>query len=176
MSNITRLVDSLAQLKLTVTAAESLTGGMFQSRLCACEQAAEVYTGGFITYSDEAKATLLDFPRRVIEKHGAVSEQVALAMAKGCRRALQADLGLSFTGVGGPGPAEGEAPGTVWIGVADCDSAFAREYVFEGAPEEVLEQTLETGAGLLADYVLDNRGRLTCNSEKNRRADIAENR
>ena len=160
--NVNELAATLAKLKLTLTAAESLTGGLFQSELCACKQAAKIYHGGFITYSDEAKSKLLGVPAPVLKDSGAVSEEIALAMAKGCRETLQADLGISFTGVGGPGAFDGIEPGTVWIGVADCDSGFARMFLFHGGPVEVIGQAVQSGASLLRDYALDNRDRLTC--------------
>ncbi|MCC8194094.1 MAG: CinA family protein [Deltaproteobacteria bacterium] len=159
---VTELAETLARLKLTVTAAESLTGGLFQNRLCACERASEIYPGGFITYSPEAKTRLLGVSPEILRKKGTVSEETAIAMAKACREALRTDLGLSLTGVGGPGPSEGSAPGTVWIGVADCDSVFARPFLFEGKPQEVLDQAVNTAADLLRAYALDNRDRLAC--------------
>lgn len=105
---------------------------------------------------------LLGIPRKILSESGPVSEETAIAMAKACREALAADLGLSFTGVCGPEPVDGLAPGAVWLGVADCDSGFARQFLFEGTAQDILEQTVQEGATLLCTYALDNRGRLTC--------------
>lgn len=111
------VVITLRKLGLTITAAESLTGGLFQSAICSIAGASNVFSGGFVTYANDAKKNLLAIEPQVIDKYGVVSRQTAVAMAVGARKIMNADIGISFTGVAGPDPLEGQLAGTVWIGL-----------------------------------------------------------
>lgn len=112
-------VESLKKHKKTVTAAESLTAGLFQSKLGDISGVSEVFKGGFVTYSAATKATFLGIDRALIEKEGTVSKACAIAMAEQARSLADADFGISFTGVAGPDELEGQPAGTVWIGLAE---------------------------------------------------------
>lgn len=101
----------------TITAAESLTAGLFQSTLANVEGISQVFKGGFITYAAQVKMQLLNIDPAVIDEFGVVSEQVAIAMAKNAQEILQTDLAISFTGVAS-GELENKPAGTVWIGIA----------------------------------------------------------
>lgn len=103
---------------LSITGAESLTAGMFQSTLGNVPGISAIFPGGFITYSNEAKHQLLSIPTQVINKYGVVSEQVAKWMAERSRQIMKTDLSVSFTGVAGPASLENHPAGTVWIGLA----------------------------------------------------------
>ena len=112
------LVKELKARNVTVSAAESLTGGMFQEQLTAVSGASTVFKGGIVSYSNEAKQHLLHVKEETLAKYGAVSEQCALEMAEQVRRLMGADYGLSFTGVAGPDELEGHQVGTVFLGFA----------------------------------------------------------
>lgn len=116
------LVDETVKLlkahKKTVTSAESLTAGMFQSTLGNVSGVSEVFAGGFVTYSKEAKVKLLNLSEEELRKHGVVSEYCAKQMAEQARSILDTDYAVSFTGVAGPNMLEDQEAGTVWIGVA----------------------------------------------------------
>ncbi|MBM6753264.1 competence/damage-inducible protein A [Lactobacillus alvi] len=101
-----------------ITAAESLTGGLFQSTLCSVSGASNVFNGGFVTYAAGAKEKLVGVPATTIQKYGVVSAETATAMAEGARQAMDADLGVSFTGVAGPDALEGHPAGTVFVAIA----------------------------------------------------------
>lgn len=113
-----QVVKLLKERHLKITGAESLTGGMFQSTICSVPGASEIFDGGFVTYAASAKAKILGVPQKTIDQYGVVSSQTAQAMAEGCREKMQADVGVSFTGVAGPDALEGQPAGTVWIGLA----------------------------------------------------------
>ncbi|WP_137597535.1 competence/damage-inducible protein A [Paucilactobacillus kaifaensis] len=111
------VVTNLRQRGLTITAAESLTGGLFQSSICGIAGASNIFNGGFVTYANDAKKDLLQIDPQIIDQYGVVSRQTAIAMAMGSRRIMNADIGISFTGVAGPDSLEGNLAGTVWIGL-----------------------------------------------------------
>lgn len=112
-----QVIHLLVQHNLTITAAESLTGGLFQSTLCSVPGASQAFVGGFVTYATEEKTRLLGIPKETINQYSVVSGQVALAMAQQSREKAGADVGVGFTGVAGPDPLEGHPVGEVWIGI-----------------------------------------------------------
>ncbi|RFU71356.1 competence/damage-inducible protein A [Peribacillus saganii] len=116
------LVRELTARNIKIASAESLTGGMFQENLTAIPGAGKIFMSGIVSYTNEAKAKLLNVKRETIEKHGVVSEQCATEMAENVRSILDADAGISFTGVAGPEELEGNPVGTVYIGISFRDS------------------------------------------------------
>lgn len=150
---VEELAAALSLRGLSITAAESLTAGLFQNAIAKTEYASDIYPGGFITYSDDSKELLLGVGQDVIEKHGVVSREVALAMAENSRKIMRTSCSVAFTGVGGPDDAEGEKAGTVWIGVASGEGSRAEEFHFGGEPKEVLEQAIQAGAELLNSFL-----------------------
>jgi nicotinamide-nucleotide amidase len=144
------VVAQLKQQQLTITAAESLTAGMFQSTLADVPGASTIFNGGFVTYSLAEKAHLLDIPTADLEAHGVVSAETAIAMASHSKQILNAAIGMGFTGVAGPDELEGNPAGTVYIGVALPNQApFAKCYHFSGNRESVREQAVLMGLDLL---------------------------
>lgn len=116
------VLDGLLRRGLKVAFAESLTGGLAASTLASVPGASEVLAGGFITYNDAMKQRLLGVSPKLLSEFGAVSEEVARAMAEGCRLKTEADIAVSFTGIAGPtGGSEKTPVGTVWIGMAEKD-------------------------------------------------------
>lgn len=124
------LVSLLKERGQTVAVAESMTGGQIQSFLTDVPGASEVLRGGVVAYTVDVKTKVLGVPAEVIEKHGAVSEEVARAMADGVRQLTGADWAISTTGEAGPNPASQSKLGTVCIGLngPDGSEAHTREY------------------------------------------------
>ena len=121
------LVEALAQKGLTLATAESCTGGLVSQRITAVPGASEVFGFGFVTYANEAKQKLLGVGVDTLAKHGAVSPQVAAAMAAGAARAAGADVAVALTGIAGPGGGTPEKPvGLVWLGAARGDQVFVK--------------------------------------------------
>lgn len=112
------VVQQLIERHLTITGAESLTAGEFQSTLGAVPGVSAVFPGGFVTYANRAKHDLLGVPQATIDHDGVVSEATAKSMAERSRQILDTDLAVSFTGVAGPDSLEGQPAGTVWLGLA----------------------------------------------------------
>ena len=119
----------LSEKGKTLALAESCTGGRIADRVTNVSGSSAVFTHGFTTYSNEAKIQMLDVPAELIEAHGAVSEQVASAMAVGALKKSEADIAVSVTGIAGPtGGTEEKPVGTVWIAVATADQTLATHY------------------------------------------------
>jgi len=105
--------------KLTISTAESCTGGMLGEMITAVPGSSEYYLGGAISYSNELKERLLSVDRGLLIDKGAVSEEVAIAMARGCRTQLGSDIGVSVTGIAGPSGGTPDKPvGLVFIAVS----------------------------------------------------------
>jgi len=101
----------------TLSAAESLTGGLLAKTLTDSEGASHTFLGGVIAYSIESKLRDLDVPKDVIDAHGPYSQETALAMAEGAKHRFGSDWAISTTGVAGPGHSHGVAAGEVWISI-----------------------------------------------------------
>lgn len=136
-----KVLTALAGKRLAT--AESLTGGGIGQAITSVSGASAVFAGGIISYTNEVKNKVLGVPVEILDTHGAVSAPVAKAMAEGARRVIGAHVAVAVTGLAGPSGDEfGNPVGTVFIGYADEDTAFAREYHFDGSREEVREQTI----------------------------------
>lgn len=115
------VVDKLKEHQQTITAAESLTAGLFQATICTISGASNVFNGGFVTYANDVKEKILGIDHSTISEYGVVSEPVAIEMAERSRQIMDADYGVSFTGVAGPDSLENQVPGTVWVGISKKD-------------------------------------------------------
>lgn len=125
-----RLVATLTERGETLAVAESLTGGLVVSTLVGVPGASAVVRGGVVAYATPVKHSVLGVSAALLEANGAVDPEVARQMASGVRRALAVDgapatWGISTTGVAGPDPQDGQAVGTVFVGIADADGATA---------------------------------------------------
>ena len=117
----------------TLATAESCTGGLVGHLLTEVPGASAVYLGGVVSYSDEVKAHLLGVAPEVLEAHGAVSAQVAVAMAEGVRRATGADLGISITGIAGPDGGRPDKPvGLTYVALSGPDGPVVRRHLWSG--------------------------------------------
>ena len=112
------VVEELKKRKRSITAAESLTAGLFQATLANFSGVSAIFNGGFVTYSLEEKSKMLDISEQELKEHGVVSEFTAKKMAEQARLKTQSDYGVSLTGVAGPDSLEGHPAGTVFIGLA----------------------------------------------------------
>ena len=112
---------------------ESCTGGLVGHAITSVPGSSGYYLGGLITYADAVKRDLADVPREVLASHGAVSAQVAIAMAEGTRRRMGADIVVSVTGVAGPdGGSEAKPVGLTYVAVADAHGTDVRRHLWTG--------------------------------------------
>ena len=127
------VADELRGRGLSLAVAESCTGGLLGARITARPGSSDYFAGGVISYANQAKMDLLEVPAGMLARHGAVSEEVAQAMAEGARRALHTDYALSLTGVAGPDGGTPEKPvGLVYLGCAGPDGTQVRRGSFPG--------------------------------------------
>jgi PncC family amidohydrolase len=154
-----RLGARCAALRLTVATAESCTGGLVAHLITEVPGSSAYLRGGIVAYADDVKRSALGVPREVLAAHGAVSAQVALAMAEGVRRVLGTDLGVAVTGVAGPdGGSEAKPVGLVYVAVAGLGAPDVRRFLWAGdrtankrsSAEAALEMLLERADSLLA--------------------------
>ena len=150
------VVRLLKKYKLTVTTAESCTGGMIASRLVNVPGVSEVFKEGFVTYSNKAKRKALDVSKSTLKKHGAVSEQTAKEMATGGVFATDADACIAVTGVAGPDPEEEKPVGLVYIACYMKDKVKVEKYNFKGNRAKIREQATVKALDLLRRSILAN--------------------
>ncbi|MBE5987483.1 MAG: competence/damage-inducible protein A [Paenibacillaceae bacterium] len=150
------VVRLLKKHELTVTTAESCTGGLIAGRLVNVPGASEVFREGFITYSNKAKRKYLDVSKGTLKKYGAVSEQTAKEMATGGVFASDADACIAVAGIAGP-DADGEKPvGLVYIACYMKDKVKVEEYHFKGNREKIREQSVVKALDFLRRSILSN--------------------
>lgn len=143
-------VARLIERKKTVATAESCTGGLLGARLTSVPGASAVFTTGLVTYSNDAKVHLLKIPQALVASVGAVSPQVASAMAARVRELAETDLGVGITGIAGPDGGSAEKPvGLVFIGLAHGDKAWATRHLFSGLREDIRVRATQTALDLL---------------------------
>lgn len=145
----TSVINSLIEQNKSITAAESLTAGLFQATLGEVSGVSKIFPGGFVTYSNEAKAKLLQIPEPIIQACGVVSSEVAIWMAQQSRQIMNTNIGVSFTGVAGPDGLEGHSAGTVFIGLDYDGMQSVKQCHFEGTRQEVREQSVAEALELL---------------------------
>jgi nicotinamide-nucleotide amidase len=145
------VVRLLKQRNRTLATAESCTGGLIANRITNVSGASEVFLAGYVTYANSAKSDILRIDPKMIDKHGAVSEAVARAMAEGARARAASNYGLATTGVAGPTGGSDEKPvGTVYIALASGDSeTVARKFVFPTDRETFKQLAAQAALDLL---------------------------
>ncbi len=127
----TRVGDACRTRGLTIGTAESCTGGLVSHLLTEIPGSSAYLMGGLVTYANEVKIALADVPPAVLDAHGAVSAQVAVAMAIGARRRLGVDVAVAVTGVAGPDGGTASKPvGLTYVAVADADGDLVRRFLW----------------------------------------------
>ncbi len=151
-SEVTELIDSLRSKGLRMSAAESCTGGMIGCMLTSVPGSSDVFLGSAVTYSNDAKESILGVKHQTLLDHGAVSEETAREMALGSIKAYGSDVAVAVTGIAGPGGATPEKPvGLVYIAVADGPRVIVTRNEFKGDRQSVREQTALDAIRLLKE-------------------------
>jgi nicotinamide-nucleotide amidase len=160
---VEELVLSLVEAQgLRLATAESCTGGMVAARLTGVPGSSAGFVGAVVSYADEVKRSELDVPERLLAEHGAVSAEVAAAMAEGARRRLGADVAVAVTGVAGPGGGTPEKPvGRVYLHAAGPDSSLSRMLDLPGEREQIRVRATVTALHLLRALLTGNRDEST---------------
>ena len=136
-----RVGNALRDTRLMLTTAESCTGGMVATAITDISGSSGWFERGFVTYSNQAKTEMIGVPAELIDKHGAVSEPVARAMAEGALRNSRAQVSLAITGIAGPGGGSETKPvGMVSFAWSNRLSTSAETHVFKGDREQIRVQ------------------------------------
>ncbi|WP_042456496.1 competence/damage-inducible protein A [Neobacillus dielmonensis] len=152
------LMKHLKAEQLTITAAESLTGGMFQQGLTSVSGASSVFRGGVVCYSNEIKHQVVNVKQETLDLHGAVSEQCARELAENIAGMFHTDIGVSFTGVAGPGELEGKPAGTVYIGIAVKGKPTRVEKLnLGGTREQIRVRCVKYGCYFILKYLKESQ-------------------
>lgn len=149
-----KLLNLLREQGLTLATAESCTGGMLGARITAVPGSSAVYLGGVVSYSNEIKQLLLNVPEEFLEVHGAVSWQVAEAMAEGVRNACGSDIGIGITGIAGPASDGTDKPvGLVYVGYCDEHRIVNRRLLLHGTRDEIRREACRRAARLIMEQI-----------------------
>jgi nicotinamide-nucleotide amidase len=158
MTAAARIVRLLTASRTSLAVAESLTGGMLAAEIVSVPGASAVFRGAVVAYATPIKHTLLGVDAETLSAHGAVHPDVAMQMAVGVRDAMElggeaAAIGLATTGAAGPDPQDGQAPGTVFIGIAIGSDVRAVAARFEGDRESIRRQATDRALALLEELI-----------------------
>ncbi len=139
---------------LTIAVAESCTGGLLSSMITDVPGSSGYFLGGVVAYSNETKKRLLKVSPSSLKKYGAVSARVAADMARGVSARLSSDIGLSITGIAGPGGGSVKKPvGTVYIGISIDGRSFVKGFRFKGTRRSIKRQSATSALNALSEFL-----------------------
>jgi PncC family amidohydrolase len=144
----------LKQRILQLGLAESCTGGLLGHRITNVAGSSEYFAGGVVTYSYEAKVTVLGVSWDTLNTFGAVSRETVLDMANGAKKLFGVDIAVSVSGIAGPGGGTPDKPvGTTWVGLVTPEGEWALKFVFNGDREQNKAASAEAALQMLLDYL-----------------------
>lgn len=148
------MIKKLIEKNKTIATAESCTGGMIAARITSEAGASACFPMGVVTYSNESKMQLLGVKEQTLKEHGAVSYQTALEMSEGIRKLSGADIGLSVTGIAGPGGGTAQKPvGLVYLSLCAENRHEYKELHLDGDRDSIRTQTVEIALEMIQTYL-----------------------
>jgi len=150
-----RVYDALKEKKISLSVAESLTGGLLSKMLTSQPGSSEYFVGGVVCYTPRAKIVQTGIDPKTIAEYGLVSEQTALGLARGISQRLFTQMGLGITGAAGPTAHGGRQVGTVFTAVVDKDREIVKEFSFTGSRDDVRKKAAQAALGVLWLYLKD---------------------
>ncbi|MBI5351416.1 MAG: CinA family protein [Chloroflexi bacterium] len=148
------LKETLLARGLKLATAESCTGGLVSHRITNISGSSEYFLGGIVSYSNEAKASLLGVSWDTLNSYGAVSRETVLEMARGARKLFHVDIGISVSGIAGPtGAMPGKPVGTTWLGLSTSEGEWARHFIWDGDREQNKQTSSEAALQFIVDYL-----------------------
>jgi nicotinamide-nucleotide amidase len=149
-----KVFELLREKNMTLSSAESLTGGRFIERIISIPGASSIIPGSIVCYQEESKINVLQIPRKLIQDYGTISKQCASQMATNVLDIMKSTIGISFTGNAGPNAAENKPVGTVFIGIKrDAEEPIIHEYQFKGNRDTIRNRSVKKGFELLYNYL-----------------------
>jgi len=157
MGSLAEELGSFLRAKgMTIATAESCTGGKVGDMITSVPGSSDYFVGGIVSYSNDVKVGMLEVDAGVLRSDGAVSEAVARQMAKGVRHKLGADVGVSTTGIAGPGGGSPAKPvGLVFVAASSRDSIICRRHQFAGARDDIKRSSAEAAISLAIELLAD---------------------
>jgi len=147
------LVASLKVLRWTLASCESVTGGDFASQVTDISGCSDVYAGGYIVYSNDAKHRLTHVPTEILEEFGAVSEETVKRLAIWTKNALSSDIAIAFSGNAGPGASSNQPVGRIYTAIAVNDDCFVYQDDFTGSRKQIKQQTIQAGIDRIMGFI-----------------------
>ena len=149
-----KIVKLLTKKKIKIAFAESCTGGLLSSTITSISGSSRVFTLGFITYSNQAKISILKIPKKIIMKHGAVSYETCLSMVKNLNKISKTNISVSITGVAGPkGGTKNKPVGLVFIGIKKGNKTLIKKYLFKNKKRSSIQRaTVNKALNLILSF------------------------
>ena len=150
------LFEQCKNRNITITCAESCTGGMIASSIVAINGSSNIFNSSIVTYSNSMKSKLLKIPATIIEKNGAVSEITAYHMALNVLSIMAADISIAVTGIAGPTGGSVDKPvGLIWIAIGTKQKVFKEKFLLNGNRLEIRQKTTLEGLKLANNIITD---------------------
>ena len=149
-----KIVKLLIKRKNKISFAESCTGGLLSSVITSISGSSKVFTLGLVTYSNSAKINVLKVPKKIIAKHGAVSNETCLSMVKNLNRISKTNISVSITGIAGPKGGTKQKPvGFVFIGIKKGNKTFVKKYLFKNKKRSFIQKaTVNKALNLILNF------------------------
>ena len=140
-SKVKKIIKKLVKKRLTISIAESCTGGLLSGSITSISGSSKVFTIGFVVYSNNSKINILKVPKKIIKKYGAVSMQVCLAMVKNLGKISKSSISISVTGIAGPkGGSKIKPIGLVFIGIKKNNKIRISRYLFKNKGRDYIQK------------------------------------
>ncbi len=153
---ISKLSKLLVEKNVTLSLAESCTGGMISSEIVSIPGSSKYFMGSAVVYSNDAKESILGVKHETLLKHGAVSKETAEEMAIGSLKKYDSKVAASVTGIAGPDGGTPEKPvGTIWMAVTDGKNTIAKKNIFQGERNDIRRKSTDTLIDLICQFIED---------------------
>ncbi len=155
INKIKKIINLLKRKKLKLAVAESCTGGMLSSAITSVSGSSKVFTMGLVTYSNEAKKSILKVPKQIIRKHGAVSMQCCLSMINNLSKISKSNIAVSITGIAGPSGGSKQKPvGLVYVGIKKGNKIKIHKCLFKNKGRSYIQKaTVRKSLGLILNIL-----------------------
>ena len=150
-----KVVNKLIKKKLTISIAESCTGGLLSSTITSVNGSSKAFILALVTYSNQSKINVLRIPKEIIKKYGAVSEQVCFAMVRNVNKIAKTNISVSITGIAGPGGGTKKKPvGLVYIGIKKDKKIKIKKYLFKNKGRSYIQKAaVNKSLGLILSFL-----------------------
>ena len=150
-----KIVNLLIKKKLTISVAESCTGGLFSKAITSVSGSSKVFTLGLVTYSNKSKTKVLKVPKNIIKKYGSVSKQVCLAMVKNLNKISKTNIAVSITGIAGPSGGSKKKPvGLIYVCIKKGNIIKIKKYLFKNKERSYIQRsTVNKSLKLILDML-----------------------